>query len=353
MALSSLFSNRMKRQDMIVMMTTLSWMLSSGISVKSGVDKLLEDPNNKMNRNSLLLLHNDLEEGKQLSECFRDHEDVFGTGYWRQIDAAEQTGKVAECLLRITSQLENDGDLMSKVRGAVTYPAVIVLFALVAGYYMFTTIVPQMGEMMGEFGVEMPALTVAVMVFADYLMSHYIFIAGILVGSVLLIRYLISHQWKFGWCKLLTRLPFVGPISVNMNYSLVYTLLSDMIENGSHIVEALRVAAGSATNAFIMSELLSSADSMEREGLGLTEALVKSSTMPADDKLMLQIGSDTGREIELLSNLSSRRREAAYGSVNALMEVLPTLVLLVVAAVVGVMVIAIYMPMISMATEVA
>lgn len=347
-----LFSKELKKSDMITMLTTLSWMLSAGLSVAMGVDELLKDPNNKMDRRGLEILSKDLDEGSTMSEIFRNHEDVFGTGKWRQIDAAERTGKVAECLLRIADQIQNAGDLMAKVRNAVTYPALILVFAVGAGYYMFTTVVPEMGEMLSEFGVTLPPLTLAVMAISNFMVSHlFLLIAGI-VGGVFLIHWLLTKPFKFKWHKFITKMPIVGPVSVNMNYSTVYTLLSDMIENGAHLVEALRVAAGSSGNIFIMGELLSASDDMEREGLGITEALVRTSTMPSDDKLMLQIGSRTGREMELLQSLSVRRRNQAYASVNALMEVFPTLVLLVVAFVVGVMVVAIYMPMISMATDI-
>ena len=353
MGFSLLPQNTMGRNDMVVMLTTMSWMLSSGLSLKNGVEELLADPNNKLNKKGLNVIHDGLDEGKVLSEIFKENETLFGPGRWRQIDAAERTGKLANCLTRIANQIKNDGDLMGKVRGAITYPAIIMLFALVAGYYMFTTVVPQMGEMMLEFGVEMPALTTAVMTFAYFLMDHFIVIAAILAGVVIGIRYALTHQLKFAWHRTITKLPFIGPVSVNMNYSIVYTLLSDMIENGAHTVEALRVASGSANNVFICSELLAAAEAMEREGLSITEALIKTTTMPPDDKLMLQVGSRTGREMELLTDLSGRRHDAAYASVNSLMEVMPTVVLLVVAVVVGVMVVSIYMPMISMATDMA
>lgn len=353
MTLQSLLGGQIKKSDMIVMLTTLSWMLSSGVSLRTGVEELLADPNNKLDKRGLVVLRDELDEGKQLSEIFKDHQNLFGLGRWRQIDAAERTGKISECLMRISDQIKNDGDLLSKVRSAITYPALIILFALAAGYYMFTTIVPQMGEMLAEFGVSLPALTLAVMGFANLLIDSGIFMLLGLIVLIFLVRYLLTHPFKFHWNKFITRLPFIGPVSVNMNYSLVYTLLNDMIENGANVVEALRVAAGSASNLYIMQELLEAADSMEREGLSITEALIHTGTMPSDDKLMLQIGSKTGREMELLTSLSGRRREAAYASVGQLMEIMPTLVLILVAIVVGTMVIAIYMPMISMATNVA
>lgn len=353
MDLSFLYRKKISRNDMIVMLTTMSWMLSSGLALKNGVEELLSDPNNKINKAGLNVIHDGLDEGKVLSEIFKENEDLFGPGRWRQIDAAERTGKLPDCLTRIANQIKSDSDLMGKVKGAVTYPAVIILFALAAGYYMFTSIVPQMGEMMLEFGIEMPALTVMVMNFAYFLMGNMTVIAVAIVGFVIVLRYSLTHQLRHSWHKLITRIPFVGAVSINMNYSMVYTILSDMIENGAHTVEALRVSSGSSSNVFITSEILDAAEAMEREGLAITEALLKTTTMPPDDKLMLQVGSRTGRELELLADLSVRRHDAAYASVNSLMEILPTVVLLAVAVVVGIMVVSIYMPMISMATDIA
>lgn len=347
-----LSSTKMKRDDFIILCTTLSWMINAGLSIREGVVELLANKNNKMNRGALEALRDELDEGKSLSQVFKDNEAIFGEGYWRQVDAAERTGKVPECLMRIADQVRNDGDLMGKVRGALMYPSFILLLALAAGYYMFTTIVPEMGAMMAEFNVEMPALTSAMMVAADFLIAHGILVllAVGLIGFV--IHYLLTKPFKMQWHETITKLPVIGAVSVNMNYSLAYLLLNDMIENGANIVEALRVASSSATNIYIRKELEDTADRMDREGIGLTEGLTGTNTMPADDKLMLQIGQRTGREMELLPDLSERRRKAAYDSVNAVMELLPTVVLLVVSAIVAVMVVSIYMPMISMATDI-
>ncbi len=345
-------STKIKRDEFIILCTTLSWMINAGLSVREGVVELLANKNNKMNRKALETLRDELDEGKPLSQVFKDNESVFGEGYWRQVDAAERTGKVPECLMRIADQVRNDGDLMGKVRGALMYPAFILVLALAAGYYMFTTLIPEMGTMMAEFDVEMPLLTRVMMAAADFLIANGIWVA-LLVGVVIfIIHYLLTGPFRMQWHRFITKMPVVGAVSVNMNYSLAYLLLNDMIENGANIVEALRVSASSATNIYIRKELEDTADRMDREGIGLTEGLTDTVTMPADDKLMLQIGQRTGREMELLPDLAQRRRKAAYDSVNAVMELLPTIVLLFVSAIVAVMVISIYMPMISMATDI-
>lgn len=353
MAFTLSFSKKLSRNDMYTMLTTLSWMVSAGSSPKTGVDELLADPNNKMNKTGLLAIQRGYEEGKTFSEIFRENEAIFGTGCWQQLAAAERTGKLPEAMQRIAEQVKNDGDLMGKVRSAVTYPAVIMVFALAAGYYMFTSVVPDMAEMLIEFGVEMPALTVAVMNLSYFLIDNSLLVFGGLAGVIILVRWLLTKPFRFKWHRFIARMPYVGPISCNMNYSLVYTLINDMIENGANVTEALRVGAGSTTNIFIRAELENAAVYMERDGLGLTESLLKATTMPSDDKLMLQIATKTNREMEILPALSARRKEQAYASVNSLMEVMPSLVIIVVGAVVAVMVVAIYMPMISMATDIA
>lgn len=352
MAFTIVPTPKLKREDMIVFLTTLSWMLSSGLSVKAGIDVLLEDPNVKMNKKVLDIVSEELDEGKHLSEIFRDHEESFGQGKWRQLNAAERTGKVPECLLRLAEQIKSDSSLLNKIKGAVAYPAFILVFAMIAGYYMFTTIIPQIGEMMQEFDVELPAMTVMMMNISEALVNNLFLITVVLVGLIVGIRWLLKKPLQLQWHKVITKMPYVGSVSVNMNYSLVYILLNDMIANGAHVVEALRVASSAATNRFIQRELENAAGDMEREGYTITEALIRSTTMPSNDKSMLQVGSITGRTMELLTDLASRRKEAAHESVEALMRIMPSIVLIIVAGLVGVMVIAIYMPMITMTGQI-
>lgn len=353
MRLPFLNSRKLSNDDFVMLCTTLSWMISSGLSVREGVVELLSDKNNKMNRHALEILRDDLDSGKVLSQVVRDHEDVFGEGYWRQIDAAERTGKVPECLTRLADQIRNNGDLVAKVRNAMIYPGFILGLAFAAGYYMFTTIVPQMGEMMAEFGIELPSLTQVMMKAANFLIENGLFCLLVAVGIAVAVHYLLTKVFRLQWHRIITRIPFVGQVSINLNYSTAYLLLNDMIENGAHIVEALRVASSASGNLYIRGELEGAADRMDAEGIGLTEGLTATNTMPSDDKLMLTIGQRTGREMELLPDLAVRRRKQAYDSVNTVIEIIPTVLLVVVAGIVGVMVVSIYMPMISMATEIA
>ena len=347
---SVLQSKKMKTTDMILLTTSLSYMSDAGLTFREGVDILMSDPNGKINRYGLQLLKDCFDEGLVLSQAFHEHENVYGTGLWRQIDAAERTGKVAEALLRISEQLKSSQGVMSKVRGAMAYPLFILCVALFAGYFLFTTTIPEMGNMMLEFGAELPALTMFVMAACDAMVDYGPLVLLGLALSVATTVWALSHPFKLWWHRFVYNFPLSGGISTNMNYSRVYTLINDMIENGSNMVDSVRVAASAVSNLYISSELLGCADDMEREGKGLADALAGASTMPSNDRLMLNVGNRTGREKEILMDMAKRREAAANESVDRLLELLTPIIMLLVCAVVGVLVVSVYMPMLTMAS---
>lgn len=342
---------KMSRKDLVLLFTSLSYMLTAGMTARDGVDIILQDPNNKVNTKGLNTLKDSLDGGNTLAETFRDHEDVFGYGIWRQVDAAQRTGKVPECLLRIANQLKTSGDVAGKIRGALIYPCFILAVAMAAAYFLFTNTIPEMSAMMLEFGVDLPPLTLAVMAFCDGLVTYGpVIMVGIVVGLVALI-YAIKKPLRVYWHKFILRFPLSGGISVNLNYSIVYTLINDMIENGAHVVEALRVAASAASNLFIGKELLGCASVMEQEGIGLAESLLAAGSMPHDDRLMLNVGSRTGREMEILKDMAARRAIAAEESIQRLLEMMTPIIMVFVCAIVGVLVVSVYMPMLTMASS--
>ena len=351
MEIPFLKGKKMATKDLILVFTSLSYMQTAGMTLREGVNILLQDPNSKLNKSGLQLLLDCFDEGMSLSVTLKEHEDVYGTGLWRQVDAAERTGKVPECLLRIAEQFKSNGDVTSKIRGALAYPVFIVIVALIAAYYLFTHTIPEMGAMMQEFGAELPALTLAVMALCDIVVKYSLFIGIGLVAAVFATIWALKGPLKMQWAKFILKFPLSRDISINMNYALVYLLLNDMTENGAHAVEALRVAASSASNLAISQELLNCADIMDREGYDLSKSLMEANTMPHDDRLMLTVGSRTGREMDVLKDMARRRNAAANESVGQLLEMMTPIIMVFVCILVGVLVVSIYMPMLTMASS--
>lgn len=343
---------KMPSKDMILLTTSLGYMLSAGITARDGVEIIMKDPSTKVDKEGLQILHDGFDGGLVLSQILKENEEVFGTGLWQQIDTAERTGKVPDALLRISEQLKANKGITSKVKGALAYPMFILVVAVIISGYLFTNTIPEMGEMMQDLGGELPPITVAMMNLSDTVLHHGLFTAIGIVVFFILVQYLLTHPFRKKWHKFISRAPLSGHISVDMSYSRLYLLVNDMVENGSHMVEALRVAASTINNVFISEELQGCADTMEREGYSISDALASATSMPSDDKLMLGIGQRTGREFEILTDLASRRSIAASQSVDRLLELMTPIVMLGVCGIVALLVVSIYMPILTMASSI-
>ena len=335
---------------MAILTQSLGYMLAAGMTMREGITVIMDDPNCRINKYGLRLLVDSFDEGLSLSQALHAHESVFGLGLWRQVEAAERTGKLRECLIRLSDQLKSGQDLVKKVKRAMMYPLFILIIAAVAAYYLLTTTIPTMEGMLLEFGGELPAITVFLMDLCDVLLNHGILLGFLIVLFVAGVSWLLKYPLRFQWHRLVTQMPIVGPVSVDMNYSRVYLMINDMIANGAHPVEALKVAANSASNYFIAFELLNCANNMESEGNSLSVALQRAVSMPSDDKLMLEVGRRTGRDGDILKELSKKRGDAADASVEQLVIMLNPIIMMIVGSIVGVVMLAVYSPVIAMST---
>lgn len=349
--MSFLLSRKMKRNDLIVLLSSLSYMTRAGLSTKQALETLVDDKENKLDKTVPKLMLKRVTDGLRLWEIFKENEKILGTGMWEQIEAAEKTGKLADCLLRIVEQLKNDAGVASKIRGALSYPIFICIVGLGAGYYMFTNVIPEMGEILMEFDATLPAITLQAMAISNLMIERgplVMLVLGLLiVGLIMMLR----GPFRMQWHKFIVKSPLAGTISVNVNYSLIYLILCDMTENGAPMSEALRVAAGSSKNAFIKQELIHASEIIVTQGLGLSEALSNCVSMPSDDRLMLKIGTSTGYIMDMLAEMASRRKIAGKEAVDRLLEMLNPITMVIVCIAVAYLVLAVYYPMLTMASS--
>lgn len=345
-------SNKMKGSEMVIMFTSVSFMLSAGLSPAASMEVLVMDEASKINKTGPKAILDSMNDGMSLSRAFKENEDVLGEGYWRQLEAAERTGKLPSAMLRLAEQIKANKGITGKIRGAMAYPAFVMLIALVAAYFMFTKIIPNMADMMSEFGAELPKMTQVMMGFSNVLID---FGLQIIVITVLLVAgfiHMIHNGWRMGWDRFLTRFPLVGPIVVNLNYATMFRITSDMVENGSSQVESVRTAAGSVKNHFISHEMDEACDEMISQGINMAEAFGMATTIPNDDRLLLKVGQRTGRTMDILQDLAVRRQQQAMESVNSLLEMLSPIIMAVVCVIVGAVVVSVYLPMITMSQSI-
>lgn len=344
------FMNKMSRKELIVLLTSMAYTITAGLTIQKGLESIINDTSSKSNKYVPRLILKRLEDGLYLWEIFKENEKLIGTGMWQQLKAAHQAGKTAECLMRIVEQLKHNIGITAKIRGALVYPSVILLAGLGTGYYMFTQIIPQVSDIFIEYGSELPLMTRQALAITDVLVNHGILllciIAFLITAFVLAVRGPLSLQWA----RFLTRVPVVGYLIISVNYSSAYMIVADMIENGSTQADSLSVATDSVKNKFIRFELREAIDRMVSQGLKLADSLALCQTVPPLDQVMLNAGQISGRTVDLLRELSVQRMKESHDTVNQLLDLMSPITLVIVGGIVAYVVIAVYQPMMSIAT---
>lgn len=344
---------KLSKKELIYLLTMLSYMFSSGLTLEQGMNILLADNTSKFNKHVPTLILQELENGFSLWEIFRDNEDCIGTGLWQQLEAAEKSGKIAQCMDRLAGQLKNDAGIIAKIRSAIMYPVMLIIAMLGAGYFMFSNIVPQIAETYGELDAELPMITQVAMKIADILITYNAIIFAGLVCLIALLVYLVKRPLRLHWHRFLTKAPVIGKIVVTLNYSLIYTILCDMIETGGSTVEAITIAGNSTKNTFIRWELMEAVDRCISNGYDLADTLADVQSMPQVDRLMLKVGQQTGHIIDILGDIAVRSKQECKEATDTLLELVNPIVMLFAALLVGSLLISVYLPLLTMSTAIA
>lgn len=348
-----LFSSEISTKEKIVLYQSLSFMISSGINIREGLTLLSTTKGSKLNKKATAGLLYSLDEGETISQAFQSNEKLLGKGVWQQLKAADRSGKVAECFERLSSQSKGVDSISGKIRGAMAYPTLMLLGIVGIFFYLFTTVIPQIGEALSDLNTELPAITLAMMNASDYVLSHKLLSVAFIVIPIIVLILLIKFPLKYRVSKMLCKLPFVGDIVINSTYANFYQILSDMIVNGSSSVEALTIATGSVKNLYIFEELKKCCTQLQVEAITLAEAISLASTVPWDDRVMIEIAQRSNRLIEIMEDLTASRFAKANESINTLMEMMTPLMTVLIGLMVGLLVMVVYMPIMQVTTSMA
>ena len=341
----NLFGPRLSRNEKILLYQSLGFMLSSGVSVYDATKMLRDDSSKAIKPAALDISLDGIQNGLRLSEVIRDN-PMFGD-YSKQLEIAEQTGKERDCLERIANQIQQGINLQGKVRNALVMPGLTLVLALGVGAWAVSSLVPHMASMLMETGGEMPAVTKFLLSIRDHLVDNWFL--DIMVSTIVIVAstYLIKGPFRIHFHWLLTKMKVTASVSINVNYAQMYILLNDMLTNGSSVVEALRVAASSLANKYIELQLNQCADQMESEGISLGDGLQNVSTMPSQDRMLVKVGCDTGRQTEVLQQMAEHRSLIANLTADNLTQIISPIATIVLGVIVGVIAMAIYAPILS------
>jgi len=324
-------------------------LISAGVSVVAALVILEEQTEDDNLAVVIADVRSKVERGLLLSEALGSHPKVFDTLYVAMMEAGEAAGVLDTVLDRVAIQIEKSEQIKRRVKSAMIYPTMVLLFATLVLIGMLMFLVPIFVNMFKENGGQLPTLTQYIVNASNIVRSwwYVIFpIVGLAIWS--LVRFKKTQQGRDLWDALILKLPMrVGSTVLKVAMARVSRTLATLIASGVDIIKAIDITAHTSGNAVVEKALLD-VEARVQEGIPIAQPLLESSVFPIMISQMVKIGEETGELELMLSKVADFYEDEVDASISSLTSIIEPVMMLGVGCMVGVIVISMYLPMFKM-----
>ena len=244
-------------KEKMVFARNLSVMVSSGLPISKAVKNLSIQTKSKKFKKILLDIHEELERGETLSESLRKYPLVFSDLFVNMVKVGEAGGTLEESLNIVATQLEKDHDLIGKIRGAMMYPAVILIAMFGIGIIMMTFILPKLTSVFKDMDVELPSTTKALIATSDFMRNHSIIVVILFISFAVFLKLFWSSKLGkkfFGFLSI--KMPVIKNLVIKINCARFARIYSSLLKSGVSVVEALKISSDTLENYFYKEAIL-------------------------------------------------------------------------------------------------
>lgn len=334
--------------DIALLCRQLSTMLRAGITLTETLDILSEQAEKTTLKVVIKTVQKDVEAGASLTEAIARHPKVFSQFFISMIKTGEASGMLDSVLDQMASYFESIAAIQRKVRAAIVYPLVISVFALGITTFLLTAVVPVFKDIYAEAGGELPLPTQMILAISDFLRYRWWLILIIIVGLIVGV-----YQWNrtptgrhfFDALKL--RLPIFGKIFLKAALARFARTFAILIRSGVSMLTAMEIVAKTSGNVLIEEAILRARSSI-RAGETISQPLRESPLFPPMVTRMISVGERTGALETMLNKITEFYEDQVSTAVAGLTSAIEPLLIASLGALIGFVVISMYLPMIKM-----
>lgn len=374
--ISTLLRPKVRLRDLVMFTRQLSTLVSAGVPLPRSLSTLQQQTTNTYFKKVIGSVAKDIESGMPLGEAFARFPDVFSEVYVNMVKAGEAGGILDEILKRLAEQSEKDAAIRKKVKGAMTYPVVILVVTVVAFFGLMIFIVPKIGAILTGLsggGAKLPIYTRALLGISSFCLSrsvirhlpglglvplvnlapNVLFLLLVMGGIVYgVLRYIRTPAGKFRFHTLLLKIPVLNTLIVKVAVARFARTFSALTSAGVTVLDALEVTGGAIGNRVIQAELAKAAGEV-KNGKPLSEPLGRSLVFPPIVAQMLAVGEETGQIDKILVKIADFYEEDVDAVIDSLSSIIEPLLIIVLGGVVGLIAISVMGPIASLSTNVS
>ncbi len=346
------FQARVKEKDLVIFIRQLATMIDAGVPLIQCLEILEEQQGDKLFKRIIGRIQRDVEEGSTFSEALRRHPKTFDSLFVSLVAAGEVGGILDVILNRLATYIEKAAKLKREIKGAMTYPAVVISIAILVVIVILVYVIPVFSQIFSSVGKALPAPTVFVMnlskFFQDYI--HWIFLGGFLT-AVLAKRFRNTKRGREITDKLFLNLPVFGILLKKVAVARFTRTLGTLLASGIPILDSLDIVAATAGNTVIEKAIVKARVSIS-EGRTVAEPLHETKIFPSMVVQMIAVGESTGALDAMLSKIADFYDEEVDVAVASLKSLIEPLLILFLGVTIGGLLVAMYLPIFQLSDAV-
>ncbi len=324
----------------------LSVMISSGLTVSRAVYNLGAQTKNKSFKKILESLFEDLQSGKNLSEGLAKYPSVFSELFVNMVKVGEAGGNLDEVLNIVATQLEKEHELLSKVRGAMMYPSVIIVAMIGIGILMLTYILPKITGVFKDMDVELPPTTQFIIKLSDIFKEHSLLVALSFVFLVVFLKiFLGTPAGKKTLSFLTLKLPIVNNIVIKVNCARFARIYSSLLRSGINVTDALQIVSNTLSNFYYKKAIEKGIEQIQK-GIPLSKIVSSNEKIfPVLVTQMIEVGEETGKTEAVLMKLAEFYEEEVNQITKNMSSIIEPVLMILIGGAVGFFAVAMLQPM--------
>ncbi|PIR97623.1 MAG: hypothetical protein COT91_00525 [Candidatus Doudnabacteria bacterium CG10_big_fil_rev_8_21_14_0_10_41_10] len=337
-------------KEMVMFFRQLSTLVGAQVRIVKALQILVKQVNSPKFKIIIEKTSLEVEGGKSLSDAFAINPDIFPELYTSLVRAGEASGSLDKTLIYLADQIEKDYDLKSKIRGALAYPAFIILLLFAVGGLMFFFVLPQMTGVLLEAGAELPFATKIIIGATNFVTGYWWVVLILMVTAIFGFRYMVhTEKGRYVVDRIIIKLPIVGKFLQTIYIYRFSHHIANLLDGGINIVKSLQLVAG-ITGNWVYRDLFLDASKEVQTGKQLNKIFENSSEIPPLVAQMVAVGEETGDLPGILRKLSEFYDKQLENTISTMTTLIEPVIMVILGLAVGIMVAGILLPIYNLAS---
>lgn len=352
LASKSFGKKKLKPKSLVVFSRQFATMIDAGIPILRCLDILTSQCKDLVLKEALEAVTNDVKGGIALNEALLKHPAVFNKLYVNMIRAAEVGGILDLILDRLAGFLEYEADVRGKIKGAMMYPVMVLIFSFVMLFALFSFVLPKFKEIFTGMDVELPPVTAGLFAMGDFMQKFWwMIIIAMIAGFIGLKQYSKTPKGKYQVDYFKLKFPIVGELALKMSVARFTRTFGTLINSGVPMMRSLEIVGETLGNQ-VLADAIDRTRNSIREGQKLSAPMAASGLFPTMVTTMIDVGEESGRLSEMLVKIGDFYDAEVEATVKGLTSMIEPMLIIFMGGIVGFIAISVMTPIFKLVNSV-